>query len=198
MPDRNPNSTRSRRWFVGVAFVCAGASLTYAIQMHNWKLAQATSIIGVVIALAGLAVLADIIPTLFRSGKDKRDKWLTRLVAVAAVGTAAILLYSIQYDRWELKRVASTASIGFLTAGAAWLTGALLGFLFGIPHTRGEAQEKTEHPSTTTKLPGEKSQQTKEVAQYEPSTSLEQISDWLTKIIVGVGLTKLSDIPGQL
>jgi len=194
----SPNSTRSRRWILGIAFVGAGAVVSYAIQTHNWKLAQVTSIIGVVFALAGLALLADISSTLFRTSKDKRDKWLTRLVAVAAVGTGAILLYSIQYDHWKLGLVASTASIGFLTAGAAWLTGALLGFLFGIPHTREEAAERTEHLSTKPKLPGEEPQETKEATRYEPSTSLEQISDWLTKIIVGVGLTKLSEIPGQL
>lgn len=33
---------------------------------------------------------------------------------------------------------------------------------------------------------------------YAPSTSLEQVADWLTKIIVGVGLTQLNKIPRKL
>src|SRR5207247_8409037 len=74
-------------------------------------------------------------------------------------------------------RVLSIASIGLIAAGAAWLTGALLGFLFGIPHTREDLQQSD---------------------RYKPSTSLEQISDWLTKIIVGVSLTQLSNIPIKL
>jgi len=33
---------------------------------------------------------------------------------------------------------------------------------------------------------------------FVPNTNLEQISDWLTKIIVGVGLVQLSTLPGKL
>jgi len=33
---------------------------------------------------------------------------------------------------------------------------------------------------------------------YSGNTNLEQISDWLTKILVGVGLTQLREIPGQV
>jgi len=33
---------------------------------------------------------------------------------------------------------------------------------------------------------------------YQPSTSLEQISDWLTKIIVGLALVDIAKIPGKL
>jgi len=128
MPAADRDSIRFRRWMVGIAFVCAGALVTYAIQIHNWKLAQASSIMGVVLALTGLAALADFRSTAFRTSKDKRDKWLVRLVAVAAVGTAAILLYSVQYDHWRSGQVLSTASIGFMVAGASWLAGALLGF----------------------------------------------------------------------
>jgi hypothetical protein len=31
-------------------------------------------------------------------------------------------------------------------------------------------------------------------ALYRPNTNLEQISDWLTKILVGVGLTQLAQV----
>jgi tetratricopeptide (TPR) repeat protein len=64
-----------------------------------------------------------------------------------------------------------------MTAGAAWLTGALLGFIFGVPHTQENAVGED---------------------RYLPGTSLEEISDWLTKMIVGVTLTQLSNIPGKL
>lgn len=33
---------------------------------------------------------------------------------------------------------------------------------------------------------------------YRPNTSLEQISDWLTKILVGVGLVQIKVIPGEI
>jgi len=33
---------------------------------------------------------------------------------------------------------------------------------------------------------------------YMPNTNLEDVSDWLTKIIIGVTLTQLTKIPGYL
>lgn len=61
--------------------------------------------------------------------------------------------------------------IACLVALASFATGSLLGFLFGIPKTLQN------NSGTSAK-----------------NTSLEQISDWLTKIIVGVGLTQLNKL----
>ena len=33
---------------------------------------------------------------------------------------------------------------------------------------------------------------------YAANTNLEEISDWLTKILVGAGLTQIAELPGQL
>ena len=57
-----------------------------------------------------------------------------------------------------------------------------VGFLFGVPRQLQEARQAGD-PST----PG-----------YAGNTNLEQISDWLTKILVGVGLTQILQIPGQI
>jgi hypothetical protein len=75
--------------------------------------------------------------------------------------------------------------------GAAFLLGCLTGFLFGIPraptHERAVPQtEKITDPATAAG---------KQVSGYRPNTNLEQISDWLTKILVGVGLTQLAQAP---
>lgn len=59
----------------------------------------------------------------------------------------------------------------FTIACAAFTTGAGGGFLFGVPKTVGTLEQD---------LP----------KRLEANTNLEQISDWLTKIIVGVGLVK--------
>jgi hypothetical protein len=78
----------------------------------------------------------------------------------------------------------SIAGVGLLLAGGIFILGWLLGFLFGIPRTElGFAhKEKTEN----------------DLPQYTPNTNLEQISDWLTKILVGVGLTQLIQLPTAL
>jgi len=55
-----------------------------------------------------------------------------------------------------------------LWAAAMLFSGGLAGFLFGVPRTKGDKSQ------------------------------LEQIADWMTKIIVGVGLTQLEKIPGKL
>ena len=51
-----------------------------------------------------------------------------------------------------------------------------MGFLFGIPRT---VQSSTPSVGTT---------------QYQGNTNLEQVSDWLTKIIVGVSLVEIGRI----
>lgn len=62
--------------------------------------------------------------------------------------------------------------IVLLVSLTSYVIGSLVGFLFGIPRTLQAAAN-----ATTAK-----------------NTSLEQISDWLTKIIVGVGLTQMPTI----
>ena len=66
------------------------------------------------------------------------------------------------------------------------MIGGLLGFLFGIPRTlQGDSADdsrRNEGSGTESRLA------------YRPNTSLEQISDWLTKILVGVGLTQIGAI----
>ena len=75
----------------------------------------------------------------------------------------------------------SAASTGLLIGGAFFTAGGLGGFLFGIPKLL----------QNTTLIPDSKSNKT--VILH--NDNLVQISDWLTKIIVGVGLTQLYNIP---
>jgi hypothetical protein len=96
-----------------------------------------------------------------------------------AGGLIAIILFSTPAQKFL--SFISTSSVGILVAGASALVGGLLGFLFGIPRTL-QNEPNTERSMTS----------------YRANTNLEQISDWLTKILVGVGLTQLSIIPGKL
>lgn len=66
---------------------------------------------------------------------------------------------------------------GLWLEGAAILAGSVVGFLFGIPLREPKGGEDQD-----AKPPGNEG--------YRPNTNLEQISDWLTKIIVGIGLTQ--------
>jgi len=65
--------------------------------------------------------------------------------------------------------------------------GFAVGFLFGIPRVLQQ------DPKGTSESPGKAQDY-----QMRVNTNLEQISDWLTKIIVGVGLVQLQSIPAFL
>jgi hypothetical protein len=107
------------------------------------------------------------------------DSALRVLAIVMCVGIVGVAVYAAQTS--NLPKFFSVASFGVIVAGASAMVGGLLGFLFGIPHT----------------LQGEPNATTQGVA-YRANTNLEQISDWLTKILVGVGLTQLTEIPTQM
>src|SRR6476620_11118100 len=62
-----------------------------------------------------------------------------------------------------------------LISAAAYVSGFFLGFLFGIPKRNVEKESA-----------------------YNLSTNLVDISDWLTKIIIGLGLIEIKKIPATL
>lgn len=70
-----------------------------------------------------------------------------------------------------------------LIALASSMVGAIIGFLFGIPRLNRNYAPADDDGRTT---------------KYKPNTNLEDVSDWLTKIIIGVTLTQLTRIPGYL
>lgn len=91
----------------------------------------------------------------------------------------AVLLYSSAADSfWDGVELFAVGAIVF---GAAFGVGAMIGFLFGIP--RRIQREGVDLAPT---------------AGLSVNTNLEQISDWLTKIIVGVGLVEIGRIAGGL
>ncbi len=73
---------------------------------------------------------------------------------------------------------------GLSSGGAAFVTGGFLGFLYGIPKTRSGSAPATGADTG--------------FASYAPSTNLEQVADWLTKILVGAGLAELQSLRSTL
>jgi hypothetical protein len=113
---------------------------------------------------------------MIRDGVRERP-WTGPLILAFGAGLLALLLTVSADSFW------SSLGKGFLLAGASLLTGALLGFLFGIPKVI-QAEGRTE-------------QENGRETQYRVNTNLEQISDWLTKIIVGLGLVTLATLPDR-
>jgi hypothetical protein len=76
-----------------------------------------------------------------------------------------------------------------MTAFGSAAAGGLLGFIFGVPFTKDSGI------AVTTVDQSDRSAAAVSALQYRPNTSLEQISDWLAKMIVGIGLVEIKDIP---
>jgi len=201
-----PTLAQVKYWtLVGICvlFLAALAGVAWAESRNNVGLAQGLAVVAICLVVMG--VLAAATPSSYKavgnneSAKtaDERlavvqrkfDDWLLRLVIVTALGLCVIVLYSIQ---WLNDRCLAIAGVALLAAGASWLVGLIVGFLFGIPHLSSANPDAGKSPSAATP------EQLAAGANYSPSTSLEQVADWLTKIIVGVGLTQLNKIPHNL
>jgi CheY-like chemotaxis protein len=84
----------------------------------------------------------------------------------------------------------------------AWLAiGDIIGFLFGIPRVLQQPDVKppATPPAAGTAAPPATPPTDQDFSyRQEVNTNLEQISDWLTKIIVGIGLIELRRLPELL
>jgi hypothetical protein len=97
--------------------------------------------------------------------------WLQKAGYLPLAALIAIVIYS--WGDWDIFAVA------LLLAGGATVAGGLLGFLFGIPRALAGPEQGDDAGTRRG---------------YLPNTNLEQISDWLTKILVGVGLVQFTTL----
>jgi len=110
--------------------------------------------------------------------------WRATLTLSIVVGFIVVWAYGSGQQQFNL-------GIAFLLSGGCVMLGGLLGFLFGIPR----ALQLREKPDTAGQ--DQKDEGANRPA-YRANTNLEEVSDWLTKILVGVGLTQLNAIPSKV
>lgn len=136
-------------------------------------------------------------------GSTPNDENLSRATKGLAIwlspGAFLMLLYALSFivatpDRTGVTKALAFLSNSVLLATAFSALGGLLGFLFGVPRTLQQEAPSTNPPSAT----GSGSAASPISYQLRVNTNVEQISDWLTKIIVGVGLTQLTRFPQKL
>jgi hypothetical protein len=101
--------------------------------------------------------------------KQARPAWWALLLVILAA-TLLLIIYGIISKSWPI------ALVELLIEAAALSIGAFLGFLFGMPRAPDGNADAT----------------------YKPSTNLEQVSDWLTKILIGAGLAQLAGLRESL
>lgn len=123
--------------------------------------------------------------TLKNKNRDLKSIWDFLLISII-VGVAICFLIGLNTmsEKRNLMLYLELSGACVLIGGASFGIGGLSGFLFGVPkilnpeNSHGDAENKR-----------------KVISQND---NLVQISDWLTKIIVGVGLTQLNNIPSYL
>jgi hypothetical protein len=97
--------------------------------------------------------------------------WLSLIALwVPLAGTVPILFYSFTSTGPHSKYLA----VGLLTAIAALVSGCLIGFLFGLPQLSKSSSAQN--------------------GRYSPSPNLPEVSDWLTKLLLGAGLVQLTHL----
>lgn len=127
---------------------------------------------------------------LFGVRKNSDDDSFRVMLIIMTFGFVALVVISI-WAGVVHKFNAFTAVLGLsvIVSLAALVVGGFLGFLFGIPRS---LQRNSETPVVQNKAATASGNVSERY--YSNNTNLEQISDWLTKIIVGVSLTQLPAI----
>ncbi len=151
--------------------------LVHAEQREDWVTAQAS----LVIILSLLALMAWVWwkenrPACQLPGEATTyDRATNKVLLCVAIGFAALILNANRKDRWAHGGVARAIGYGALVAGAFFIGGVLLGYLFGL-RPASSTQDQASNSATP------------------PHTNLEEIADWLTKLFLGAGLVELTHL----
>lgn len=99
--------------------------------------------------------------------------WLTAILVIGSIlnGLMAVLFYHVPKP-----------AAAFMWTFACLAVGSLFGFIFGIPRAASGTPTEVQQAH----------------AGLSANTNIEQISDWLTKLLVGVGLVELKELPQGL
>ena len=116
---------------------------------------------------------------------------LNVLLALGLPPFVGLLIYAFASDD-----TGEILAVGSLAAASAFAVGALLGFLFGIPRS---VAAPAPAPAPTSEAEADVAPAEAAAARrFAANTNLEQISDWLTKILVGVGLVQVHEVSGAV
>jgi hypothetical protein len=197
---RQPSRGSAGRWWArwkwivlaaGAAVVCVLACPWLHDLLANWFMNYPVAT-GLALLLAGL--VAGQLST--RAARQGRDKWAQQVRDVTVIGLVLVFVLGVGiiFVGAAPRLAAQAMAAGAFKALALWAlaffaAGFLGGFLFGIP----KALQDGIPPQGGTPASAPAARRGLQV-----NTNLEQISDWLTKIIVGVGLVELKTIPGHL
>lgn len=109
---------------------------------------------------------------MFDNGKLARSASIGLNIIVGSAVLLVLSLFISSFCSGGMTGGLTRFATGILLALAMVSVGGFLGFLFAVP----------------------RSAQSEDKSRYQTNTNLEEVSDWLTKIIVGIGLVQLEPI----
>lgn len=115
-----------------------------------------------------------------RRPEPSRSASASRRVALVGVVLSGSGLVSLTFYAAQCEQPLSVVGVGLLVGCAVATAGAALGFLFGVPRVLAAQPDPYAPPSAS--------------PAYLANTNLEQVSDWLTKLLIGAGLTQLGNL----
>ena len=108
--------------------------------------------------------------------QESLSRWLAFLYLVPLAGVVGILIYAATGNA-----TGRIIGVSLLWGASTWVFGGFLGFLFAIPQSATRNANAALPPGA-----------------YRSNSNLEEISDWLTKILVGIGLVQLGHLTNSL
>jgi hypothetical protein len=104
----------------------------------------------------------------------------TGIIAAVIVGWLVEFSYAAAaLDDWA--SIVTAFCVLWFASGASFFVGAIAGFIFGVPRMVRIDPRQSDNDTS-----------------YTDNTSLEDISDWLTKIVVGLGLVQFQEFVSAL
>jgi hypothetical protein len=166
-------------WVALILVLAATVALVIAEGCRAWQWAQASAAIDL-LTLSWLAWVwweKNNTPRHYSMTAHVYHRAMRKVLFCVVIGVNAVVINCIRVDRWQTGVVAQSVGYGILFAGAAFIAGVMFGYLFGL---RPSVQQKTVDGQTSTPI---------------MQTNLEEIADWLTKLILGAGLVSLTKLP---
>ena len=117
---------------------------------------------------------------MFTVPRTEEAKFRWGLILAVGIGWLFQLAFSVA-SQSSIPQATKAFAILWFVSGAAFFIGAIAGFLFGVPRARRLS------PTASAPEPV-----------YTDNTNLEDVSDWLTKIIVGLGLVQFGEFTAFL
>lgn len=157
----------------GILLIAVASAVAASVAYIGWKLPLVAFL-----SVVGTAALAGpLVRGWYERERDRVDEQpYSWTVLIAIVAAFLVLAF---YGATARAPFDKTVEL-LLIAAAATIVGVLVGFLFGVPRVATKALTSEEREGAATNL--------------VTNTNLEEISDWLTKIIVGVSLVQADEI----